>query len=109
MTEAEEMAEVERREKEIETGQVRPLSGVEFWCGVEADRNQSAAQPSVAVQPRRPARAHAKEPSPPHRSASHTDLCRHLSRSNSAITSHPASVRQRYPAPQQTAPSAFRF
>ena len=43
MTETEEMAEVERREKEIEIGKVRPLSDVEFWCGVEADRNQSAA------------------------------------------------------------------
>lgn len=31
MTEAEEMAEVERREKEIESGQVRPLSDAEFW------------------------------------------------------------------------------
>jgi hypothetical protein len=31
MTEAEEMAEVERREREIETGQVRPLSDEEFW------------------------------------------------------------------------------
>ena len=37
MTEAEEMAEVERREREIETGQVRPLSDVEFWQQVEAD------------------------------------------------------------------------
>ncbi len=37
MTEAEEMAEVERREREIETGQVRPLSDVEFWRQVEAD------------------------------------------------------------------------
>ena len=43
MTETEKMAEVERREKEIEIGKVRPLSDVEFWCGVEADRNQSAA------------------------------------------------------------------
>lgn len=37
MTEAEEMAEVERREREIETGQVRPLTDVEFWREVEAD------------------------------------------------------------------------
>ncbi len=37
MTEAEEMAEVERREREIETGQVRPLTDVEFWRQVEAD------------------------------------------------------------------------
>ena len=36
MTEAEEMAEVESREKEIETGKVRPLSDVEFWREVEA-------------------------------------------------------------------------
>ena len=31
MTETEEMAEVERREKEIESGQVQPLSEAEFW------------------------------------------------------------------------------
>ncbi len=37
MTEAVEMAEVERREREIETGQVRPLTDVEFWRQVEAD------------------------------------------------------------------------
>jgi hypothetical protein len=37
MTEAEEMAEVERREREIETGRVRPLTDVEFWRQVEAD------------------------------------------------------------------------
>jgi Putative addiction module component len=37
MTEAEEMAEVERREREIETGQVRPLTDVEFWRQVEAN------------------------------------------------------------------------
>jgi len=37
MTEAEEMAEVERREREIETGQVRPLTDLEFWRQVEAD------------------------------------------------------------------------
>jgi len=37
LTEAEEMAEVERREREIETGQVRPLTDVEFWRQVEAD------------------------------------------------------------------------
>jgi putative addiction module component (TIGR02574 family) len=40
MTEAEEMAEVERREREIESGQVRPLSEAEFWQGVETDRKQ---------------------------------------------------------------------
>jgi hypothetical protein len=37
MSEAEEMAEVERRETEIETGQVRALSDAEFWREVEAD------------------------------------------------------------------------
>jgi putative addiction module component (TIGR02574 family) len=37
MTEAEEMAEVERRELEIESGQVQPLSEAEFWRKVEAD------------------------------------------------------------------------
>ena len=40
MTEAEEMAEVERREREIESGQVQPLSEVEFWHGIETDRKQ---------------------------------------------------------------------
>ena len=38
MTEAEEMAEVERREREIESGQVRPLSEAEFWRRIETDR-----------------------------------------------------------------------
>jgi putative addiction module component (TIGR02574 family) len=38
MTEAEEMAEVERREMEIQRGQVQPLSEVEFWRRVEAMR-----------------------------------------------------------------------
>ncbi|HEV2393068.1 MAG TPA: addiction module protein [Verrucomicrobiae bacterium] len=33
----EEMAEVERREREIETGQVRALTDAEFWAEVEAD------------------------------------------------------------------------
>ena len=37
MTQAEEMAEVERREREIETGQVRSLTDAEFWQKVEAD------------------------------------------------------------------------
>jgi hypothetical protein len=37
MTEAEEMAEVERREREIETGQVHALADAEFWAGLEAD------------------------------------------------------------------------
>ena len=38
MTEAEEMAEVQRREREIESGQVRPLSEAEFWRRIETDR-----------------------------------------------------------------------
>jgi hypothetical protein len=37
MTETEEMAEVERREREIETGQVRALTDAEFWQEVEGD------------------------------------------------------------------------
>ena len=36
LTAAEEMAEVERREREIESGLVQPLSEVEFWRSVEA-------------------------------------------------------------------------
>jgi hypothetical protein len=36
LTEEEEMAEVERREKEIETGQMRALTDAEFWREVEA-------------------------------------------------------------------------
>ena len=36
MTEVEEMAEAERREKEIESGQVQPLSESEFWQGVDS-------------------------------------------------------------------------
>jgi len=42
MTEAEEMAEVERREREIETGEVRPLADADFWREVEADLNKCA-------------------------------------------------------------------
>ena len=37
MTEAEEIAEVERREREIETGRVRALADAEFWAEVDAD------------------------------------------------------------------------
>ena len=37
MSEAEEMAEVERREGEIETGQIRALTDAEFWRAVEAE------------------------------------------------------------------------
>ncbi len=40
MTEAEEMAEVERREREIETGQVRALTDAEFWRAVETELNK---------------------------------------------------------------------
>jgi putative addiction module component (TIGR02574 family) len=40
MTEAEEMAEVERREMEIESGQAQPLGEAEFWRRVEAGANQ---------------------------------------------------------------------
>lgn len=35
MTEEEEMAKVERREREIETGQVRALADAEFWREAE--------------------------------------------------------------------------
>jgi hypothetical protein len=37
LTEAEEMAEVDRRERQIETGQLRALTDAEFWREVEAD------------------------------------------------------------------------
>ena len=40
LTEAEEMAEVARREMEIESGQVQPLSEAEFWRGIEARGKQ---------------------------------------------------------------------
>jgi hypothetical protein len=40
MVEAEEMAEVNRREVEMESGKVKPLSEAEFWRGVKADRRQ---------------------------------------------------------------------
>jgi putative addiction module component (TIGR02574 family) len=39
-SEAEEMAEVERREQQIESGQVQPLNDAEFWRQVEAGRKQ---------------------------------------------------------------------
>jgi putative addiction module component (TIGR02574 family) len=39
-SEAEELAEVERREHEIESGQVQPLSEAEFWSRVEAGRKR---------------------------------------------------------------------
>ena len=37
MTEAEEMAEVDHREREIEEGKVRPLTEAEFWQRSETD------------------------------------------------------------------------
>ena len=42
MSEAEEIAEAERREREIETGQVRALTDAEFWQEVETDLKQCA-------------------------------------------------------------------
>ena len=39
-TESEEMAEVDRREREIESGQVQPLPEGDFWSRVEARRKQ---------------------------------------------------------------------
>jgi putative addiction module component (TIGR02574 family) len=39
-SEAEELVEVERREREIESGQVRPLPDAEFWNRVEAGRKR---------------------------------------------------------------------
>lgn len=37
MSEPEEMAEVERRERELETCEVRELTDPEFWASVKAD------------------------------------------------------------------------
>ena len=39
-SEAEELAEVERREQEVESGKVQPLSETEFWKRVEAGRKR---------------------------------------------------------------------
>jgi putative addiction module component (TIGR02574 family) len=39
-SEAEELAEVDRREREIENGQVQPMAEVEFWRRVEAGRKR---------------------------------------------------------------------
>lgn len=39
-SEAEELAEVDRREREIESGQVQPLPEAEFWKRVEARRKR---------------------------------------------------------------------
>ena len=39
-SEAEELAEVDRREREIQSGQVQPLNEAEFWRRVEAGRKR---------------------------------------------------------------------
>lgn len=39
-SEAEELAEAERREREIESGQVQPLDEAEFWRRVETARKR---------------------------------------------------------------------
>ena len=39
-SENEEMAEVERRERQIENGQAKPLSESEFWRSIEAGRTR---------------------------------------------------------------------
>ena len=39
-SEAEELAEVERRERELESGQVQPLAETEFWKRIEARRKR---------------------------------------------------------------------
>lgn len=39
-SEAEELAEVERREREIESGRVQPISEAELWQRVEASRQR---------------------------------------------------------------------
>ena len=39
-SDAETLAEVERREREIENGQVKPLPEAEFWKRVEAGRKR---------------------------------------------------------------------
>ena len=39
-TEAEELAEAERRERQIESGEIQPLPEAEFWRRVEASREQ---------------------------------------------------------------------
>ncbi len=40
MTEAEEVAEAEHRDAEIESGRVKPLSEVEFWRRVNRDSEE---------------------------------------------------------------------
>ena len=39
-SEAEELAEVERREREIESGKIKPIPEDEFWRRVEAGRKR---------------------------------------------------------------------
>ena len=39
-SEAEELAELERREREIESAQIQPLPEAEFWKRVEAGRKR---------------------------------------------------------------------
>jgi putative addiction module component (TIGR02574 family) len=39
-SDAEELAEVERREREIEAGQVQPVPEAEFWKRIEAARKR---------------------------------------------------------------------
>lgn len=39
-SDAEELAEVERREREIETGQAQPIPEAEFWKRIEAVRKR---------------------------------------------------------------------
>jgi putative addiction module component (TIGR02574 family) len=39
-SEAEELAEVERREREIENGQIQPLAAADFWQRIEARRKR---------------------------------------------------------------------
>ena len=39
-SENEEMAEVERRERQIENGQTKPLNESEFWRSIEARRTR---------------------------------------------------------------------
>jgi putative addiction module component (TIGR02574 family) len=40
MSEEEELAEAERRDREIESGQVQALNDAEFWRQVEANRKR---------------------------------------------------------------------
>ena len=44
MTEAEELAEVERREMQIESGQAQPVSDAEFWNKLSPTNSRNAGQ-----------------------------------------------------------------